>query len=97
MPPIRGSVGHIRAQLDAGTLIGEMEKRFVYEAGHSPGASERNSWASSLDVLTADLHEAGLADVEMLLEHRLPLTSKRADFILCGANPRTGKPFSSGH
>lgn len=85
MPLIRGSVGHIRAQLDAGTLIGEMEKRFVYEAGHSPGASERNSWASSLDVLTADLQEAGLADVEMLLEHRGSASASPISWMRCRA------------
>ncbi|VXB44824.1 DUF2075 domain-containing protein [Nocardioides sp. AX2bis] len=37
-----------------------------------------------------DLRDAGLDDVEMLLEYQLPLTSKRADVVLCGTHPRTG-------
>lgn len=57
-----------------------------------PPASEVRSWQSSLPVLMADLQDAGLADVEVLVEHRLPLSSKRTDVILCGQHPRTGDP-----
>jgi len=42
-------------------------------------------------VLAADLHDAGLDDVEVLVEYKLPLSSKRADVILCGAHPKTGR------
>jgi uncharacterized protein len=51
------------------------------------------SWQSSLPVLAQDLSDAGLSDVEVLVEHRLPLTSKRADAVLCGVHPRTGEPL----
>ena len=50
------------------------------------------SWERSLDVLSRDLVEAGLKDVEALVEYQLPLTSKRADIVLCGNHPRTGAP-----
>ena len=50
------------------------------------------SWERSLDVLSRDLVEAGLQDVEALVEYQLPLTSKRADIVLCGNHPRTGAP-----
>lgn len=92
MPLYRGSVAHLRARIDAGTLVDEMAKTFFHEVGHRPSGAERGSWASSLDVLTGDLLDAGLGDVEVLLEHRLPLTSKRADVILCGLHPKTAKP-----
>jgi hypothetical protein len=36
--------------------------------------------------------QAGLDDVEVLVEYQLPLTSKRADVVLCGVHPRTGQP-----
>jgi hypothetical protein len=49
------------------------------------------SWERSLHVLSADLIQAGLDDVEVLVEYQLPLTSKRADVVLCGRHPRTGK------
>jgi hypothetical protein len=35
--------------------------------------------------------EAGLGNVEMLIEYQLPLTSKRADVVLAGVDRRTGE------
>jgi hypothetical protein len=48
------------------------------------------SWDRSLPVLARDLIDAGLDQVEMLVEYRLPLTSKRADVVLAGVDRRTG-------
>lgn len=58
--------------------------------GVSP--AEQNSWGRSLPVLAADMADAGLGQVEMLVEYHLPLTSQRADVVLCGTHPRTGEP-----
>jgi hypothetical protein len=52
--------------------------------------SERRSWDRSIPVLANDLVEAGLGDVEVLPEHRLPLSSRRVDAILAGRHPATG-------
>ncbi|MFG2000982.1 DNA/RNA helicase domain-containing protein [Spirillospora sp. NPDC048911] len=52
--------------------------------------SEKRAWDRSLPVLAHDLIEAGLGQVEMLVEYQLPLTSKRADVILAGVDRRTG-------
>ena len=41
-------------------------------------------------MLVRDLIEAGLGNVEMLIEYQLPLTSKRADVVLAGVDRRTG-------
>ncbi|WP_031167588.1 DUF2075 domain-containing protein [Streptosporangium roseum] len=57
----------------------------------NPSAAERRSWARSLLLLARDLLEAGLDDVEMLVEYQLPLTSKRVDVVLAGVNRRTGE------
>ncbi|GAA2515423.1 DNA/RNA helicase domain-containing protein [Pilimelia columellifera] len=54
------------------------------------GPAERRSWEASLGVLSQDLLDAGLADVEVLVEYSLPLTSKRADAVLAGTHPVTG-------
>ncbi|WP_375426069.1 DNA/RNA helicase domain-containing protein [uncultured Friedmanniella sp.] len=35
--------------------------------------------------------DAGLSEVEVILEYQLPLTSKRADVVLAGRHPRTGE------
>jgi uncharacterized protein len=53
--------------------------------------SERRSWDRSIPVLANDLVEAGLGQVEVLLEHRLPLSSRRVDAILAGRHPSTGR------
>lgn len=55
------------------------------------GAAERRAWRSSLPILARDLVDAGLSHVEVLPEHRLPLTSKRADVVLAGVHPQTGR------
>ncbi|GAB2909875.1 DNA/RNA helicase domain-containing protein [Nonomuraea fastidiosa] len=56
----------------------------------SPSAAERRSWDRSLPMLARDLVDAGLGDVEMLVEFQLPLTSKRADAVLAGVDRLTG-------
>ena len=60
--------------------------------GHRPSAGEYRSWQRSVPALHADLVAAGLDGVEMLVEYQLPLTSKRADVVLVGEHPATGRP-----
>jgi hypothetical protein len=62
-----------------------------HTTGFRVSHAEVRSWNRSLPVLAHDLVDAGLGDVEMLVEHRLPLTSKRADVILSGIDPRTAE------
>lgn len=65
----------------------------LYSTGAgAPGPGERRSWRGSLPVLAQDLVDAGLGDVEVILEHRLPLSSKRIDALLVGRHPETRKP-----
>ncbi|MGC5248849.1 DNA/RNA helicase domain-containing protein [Gordonia sp. DT219] len=68
-----------------------MTEQHYYEFGYHPSPGEVRSWERSLEVLVGDLEDAGLGRVEMLIEYRLPLTSKRADVILCGRHPATGE------
>lgn len=69
-----------------------LAEQMAIRTGHSASPSERRSWERSLPVLRADLLESGLSGVEMLIEYQLPLTSKRADVVLAGEHPRTGRP-----
>jgi hypothetical protein len=71
-------------------LAGIIADHLRVTTGRSPSESERKSWRRSLPVLMRDLIEAGLGDVEMLIEYQLPLTSKRADVVLAGVDRRTG-------
>ncbi|WP_425760130.1 DNA/RNA helicase domain-containing protein [Micromonospora sp. DT231] len=41
-------------------------------------------------MLAQDLADAGLAEVEVLVEYQLPLTSRRVDAVLAGVDPHTG-------
>jgi len=60
--------------------------------GHHAGPSEVSSWRASLPVLLQDLVDAGLGDVDVLLEYQLPFTSRRVDAVLAGTHPQTGEP-----
>ena len=92
MPLYRSSLADAHALARADGLASLLAEQFGHTMGYRPGPSEVRSWERSLRVLTDDLVEAGLHDVEILLEHQLPLTSKRADVILCGLHPTTGAP-----
>lgn len=65
--------------------IGErLKSGFELVFGSSPGPSEVQSWKNSLRLLGFALLGAKLEDAGILLEYRLPFSSKRVDCILCG-------------
>lgn len=66
--------------------------KMLATTGRRPSDSEQRSWRASLPVLASDLVDAGLSNIEVLVEYQLPLTSKRADVVLAGVHPRTGNP-----
>ncbi len=92
VPLLRSSAESLLAGLLAHSAVPRLTRQFQIDQGYMPAASEVRSWESSLPVLMADLRDAGLEDVEVLVEHRLPLSSKRTDVIVCGEHPKTGDP-----
>lgn len=76
----------------AEALVQRLSESFRFAYGAAPSAGESKAWARSLPVLAADLVSAGLDQVEVLIEYQLPQTSKRADAVLCGIHPRSGRP-----
>ncbi|MFF1832998.1 DNA/RNA helicase domain-containing protein [Streptomyces sp. NPDC058231] len=88
----RESAATVAARNLEGMLTLHLMENFQHAHGHRPGASEVRSWERSIPALTGALLDAGLSDVEMLIEYSLPLTSKRADVILAGFHPSTGEP-----
>ena len=66
--------------------------KMLATTGRHPSAGEVRSWNASLPTLTNDLISFGLGNVEVLVEHQLPLSSKRVDAVLAGQHPETGKP-----
>ncbi|WP_027933038.1 DNA/RNA helicase domain-containing protein [Amycolatopsis thermoflava] len=91
MALVRHSADHLLAEAKAGQLSGTLTEQARHQWGHRPGQSEIDSWARSLGPFLADLVDAGLGAVEVLLEHKLPHSPKRVDALLCGVHPRTGE------
>lgn len=75
-----------------GTLGGKLSSSFRGAYGYETGKSEQRSWQKSLPALAGTLVDAGLGDVEVLVEYPVPLSSYRVDAILCGVHPATGDP-----
>ncbi|MEV5970142.1 DUF2075 domain-containing protein [Streptomyces sp. NPDC051921] len=88
----RESAASVAARTLEGSLALLLIENFRHKHSHQPGSSEVRSWERSLPALANALVEAGLGDVEVMVEYGLPLTSKRADAILAGVHPTTGEP-----
>jgi len=89
MSPFRRSAASLLQLTSNGTLVGLLTSHLRSQrVGVSP--NESRSWERSLAVLAQDLDDAGLTDVEVLVEYPMPLTSKRADVVLAGVHPKTG-------
>lgn len=89
---LRHSAAGLAALAMDGGLGVRLSEQLLHATGRRPAPAEVVSWERSLPVLARDLVQAGLDRVEVLVEHRLPLTSKRADVVLAGAHPRSGEP-----
>ncbi|MGW8749087.1 DNA/RNA helicase domain-containing protein, partial [Streptomyces sp. NPDC055782] len=88
----RDSAAAVAAECHSGALFFRLTEQFVHVHGHKPGLSEVRSWERSIPALASALNDAGLGQVEVLLEYGLPLNSKRADAVLAGVHPYTGLP-----
>ena len=86
---IRTTAGRVR-EMTPESLVEKLLEQMLYRTGRRAAPAEQASWKRSLPVLAADLVDAGLGEVEMLVEYHLPLTSQRADVVLAGTHPRTG-------
>jgi uncharacterized protein len=87
---IRRSAASLAAMAGNGSVAEFMFEQMLYGAGPRPSPGEKRSWDRSIPVLAHHLVQAGLSDVEVLLEHRLPLSSRRVDAILAGRHPVSG-------
>ncbi|MEV8306127.1 DUF2075 domain-containing protein [Streptomyces flavidovirens] len=88
----RDSAAAVAAEIHSSALFLRLTEQFAHVHGYKPGASEVRSWERSLPVVMNALLDAGLGQVEVLIEYSLPLNSKRADVVLAGVHPKTGAP-----
>jgi ATP:corrinoid adenosyltransferase len=88
----RASAASVAAMAFDSSLYLHLTEQFAHVHGYRPSPSEVRSWQRSIPALTAALNDAGLGEVEVMLEYALPLNSKRADAVLAGVHPVTGEP-----
>lgn len=86
----RGSTDQFIADAVRARLAGQLADRFFDEYRYRPGESEVRSWQNSLRAMADVLQLADLRDQGILVELRLPLTSKRLDCLITGSNPEQG-------
>lgn len=67
-----------------------LSDRFFQEFRYRPPNSEVNAWRNSLGALAHVLQVADLTDQGILVELKLPLSSKRLDVMLTGSHPERG-------
>ena len=87
---LRASVAVLAKQAAANQMVPHLTERFRVEFGRSPSTSEVLSWERSIPLLLGQLTDAGLEDVEVLVEYQLPRYSGRADIVLLGEHPKGG-------
>ncbi|MCL7423522.1 DUF2075 domain-containing protein [Streptomyces sp. YS415] len=88
----RESAASVATRILEGSLALHLTENFRHLHGRMPAQAEIRSWERSLPALVNALIEAGLDEVEVLVEYSLPLTSKRADAVLAGVHPTTREP-----
>src|SRR5580765_4882302 len=71
-------------------LANQLADRFFEEFRYKPSPSEVMSWRNSLGAMANVLQLADLRDQGILVELKLPLSSKRLDVLITGQNPATG-------
>lgn len=71
-------------------LATQLSDRFFDEFRYMPSPSEVTSWQNSLRAMSDVLDLADLKDQGILVELKLPLTSKRLDCLITGTDPARG-------
>lgn len=62
----------------------KLRTAFFHHYRYDPPPSEVNAWRNSLRAVATVFQEAALDDHGVMLEYRLPLSSKRLDCLVCG-------------
>ncbi|MET9519953.1 SAV_2336 N-terminal domain-related protein [Streptomyces sp. NPDC002994] len=89
---LRASAGAVAADAQDGSLLLLLNDRYVRAFGHRPASAQVQAWERGLPALAGCLIDAGLSEVEMLVEVTLPMNSRRVDVILSGLDPVRSAP-----
>src|SRR6476646_3994359 len=86
----QGTTGQFIADAVQARLANQLADRFFEEFRYKPSPSEVMSWRNSLGAMANVFQLADLRDQGVLVELKLPLSSKRLDVPITGQNPTTG-------
>ncbi len=85
------SLEAFRNHVDNNQIGDTLAHEFFLRLGYHPSPSEQNSWNHSLRFMETAVRRAQLpGDCGVMIEYKIPTTSKRIDFLLTGQN-RFGK------
>ncbi|MEV4078766.1 DUF2075 domain-containing protein [Nonomuraea fuscirosea] len=85
----RGSASDLAAAITGGGFADRLADRFNEIFWETPDPREVESWANSIPTVVELLLDAGLGDVQVLLELKAPITDIRMDMVLVGSYPET--------
>ncbi|TDE22873.1 DUF2075 domain-containing protein [Nonomuraea mesophila] len=85
----QGSASELAAAIACDDFIDDLRKRFRDAYWQDPDEREVRSWNNSIPTVVRLLTEAGLGEVQVLLELKAPITDVRMDMVLVGTFPET--------
>src|SRR5215210_3357508 len=85
----QGSTRQFIADATLARLANQLSDRFFDEFRYRPPVSEVRAWQNSFASMASVLQLADLTDQGILVELKLPLSSKRLDVLITGSNPNT--------
>ncbi len=86
----QGTTGQFIGDAARNRMAGQLSDRFFQEFRYRASESEVLAWRNSLGAMASVLQLADLTDQGILVELKLPLSSKRLDVLVTGSNPTTG-------
>ena len=86
----QGTTSQFIADATQARLANQLGDRFFQEFRYQPSPSEVTSWRNSLSAMATVLQLADLNDQGILVEVRLPLSSRRLDVLITGQSPAVG-------
>jgi DUF2075 family protein len=81
-----GSTEQFVEDTNLNRISSKLENTFYAHFRYTPADSEVRSWRNSLRAMADVVEHAGLDDHGILLEYKLPTTSKRLDCLITGYN-----------
>lgn len=85
----QGTTRQFIADATQARLANILSDRWFDEFRYRPAPSEVTSWRNSLSAMAHVLQTADLTDQGILVELKMPLSSKRLDVLITGSNPGT--------